>query len=82
MDLLVEYNGKNYIIEIKMIREKQSLETITAKGLEQTFKYRDIKSPAAPAYLVIFDRREETKGRPWEERLGWNAENGIIVVKC
>jgi len=82
MDLLVEYNGRNYIIEIKMVREKQSLETITVKGLEQTAKYRDIKSLGAPAYLVIFDRREDAKERPWEERLGWNEESGITVVRC
>ena len=82
MDLFVAYNRKNYIIEIKMIYEKQSPEAIKAKGLEQTAKYRDAKSSDAPAYLVIFDRRASTKEKPWEERLGWGEENGITVVRC
>jgi hypothetical protein len=82
MDLFVEYNKKKYIIEIKLIHEKQSPETVRAKGLEQIVKYRDAKAPDAPAYLVIFDRRAETKEKPWDKRLGWKNENGITVVRC
>jgi len=82
MDLFVAYNGKNYIIEVKMVRENQSSEAVKVKGLEQTEKYRSTKSPDAPAYLVIFDRRAATKEKPWEQRLGWSEENGITVVMC
>jgi hypothetical protein len=82
MDLFIEYNEESYIIEIKLIHEKQSPETVKVKGLEQTAKYRDIKAPSAPAYLVIFDRRAETKEKPWEERLSWGTEGGITVVGC
>jgi hypothetical protein len=82
MDLLIEYHSESYIIEIKLIHEKQSPETVKAKGLEQIAKYRDIKAPSAPAYLVIFDRRLETKEKPWEERLSWGTEGGIVVVGC
>jgi hypothetical protein len=82
MDLLVEYNAKSYIVEIKLAHEKQSLDTVKAKGLEQTAKYRDAKAPEAPAYLVIFDRRAAAKEKPWDERLTWGVENGIVVVGC
>jgi hypothetical protein len=82
MDLFVEYNKNKYIIEVKLIHEKQSLETVRSKGLEQIAKYRDTKAPDAPAYLVIFDRRLQAKEKPWEERLGWEEEDGIVVVRC
>jgi hypothetical protein len=82
MDLFVEYNAFKYIIEIKLVYEKQSPDTIKIKGLEQTAKYRSAKAPDCPAYLVIFDRRMETKAKPWEERLSWTAENGFIIVWC
>jgi hypothetical protein len=80
MDLFVEYKGHAYIIEIKLIHEKQSPETITTKGLEQTAKYRDIKAPDAPAWLVIFDRRAAAKTKAWDERLTWREEGGVTVV--
>jgi hypothetical protein len=82
MDLFIEYKSHKYIIEIKLIRDKQSPETVTTKGLEQTAKYRDTKAPDTPAYLVIFDRRAETKTKTWDERLGWREEGGITVVGC
>jgi hypothetical protein len=82
MDLFVEYNDKRYVIEIKLVHEKQSFDTVCAKGLEQTAKYRNTKAPDASAYLVIFDRREKTKEKPWEERLTWAVEDGITVVGC
>jgi uncharacterized protein YktA (UPF0223 family) len=82
MDLFVEYNAFKYIIEIKLVYEKQSPDTIKTKGLEQTTKYRSAKAPDCPAYLVIFDRRMETKEKPWEERLSWTVEDRITVVGC
>ena len=82
MDLFIEYKDKSFIIEIKLIHEKQSPDTIKARGLEQIVKYRDIKAPDAPAYLVVFDRRNEAQKKPWDEKLGWEIINGITVVKC
>jgi hypothetical protein len=81
MDLYVEYRGSTYIIEIKMIHEKQSPEQVAAKGLEQIVRYRDSKAPSAPAYLVIFDRRPQTKETPWEERIGWTREGTVTVLR-
>jgi hypothetical protein len=86
MDLFVEYNAYKYVIEIKLIYEKQSLDTVMKKGLEQTAKYRDAKAPECPAYLVIFDRRDTAKGIPWDERIYWQEETvpggTVTVVGC
>jgi hypothetical protein len=82
MDLFLEYNAKKYVIEIKLIYEKQSPDTIIARGLKQTAQYRDAKAPDASSYLVIFDRRVEAKGKPWEERLSWVVQGDITVVGC
>jgi len=86
MDLFVEYNAYKYIIEIKLIYEKQSPDTVMKKGLEQTAKYRDAKAPECPAYLVIFDRRETAKEKPWDEKIYWQKEvvpgGTVTVIGC
>jgi hypothetical protein len=82
MDLAIEYNHKMYIIEIKLIYDYSSPQTVRSDGLAQTAKYRDSIDSAAPAYLVIFDRRSESKKASWDERLTWTAEDGITVVGC
>jgi hypothetical protein len=82
MDLAVEYNDKIYIIEIKLIYSYSSPAEVREEGLEQIIRYRDKINAAAPAYLVIFDRRSETKEKPWEQRLKWEVENGVTIVEC
>jgi len=86
MDLFVEYNANKYVIEIKLVCERQSPDTVKMKGLEQTAKYRDTKAPGCPSYLVIFDRRSGVKGKPWDERIYWQEEavpgGTVIVVGC
>jgi len=86
MDLFIEYNSHRYIIEIKLINENQSPDTIKKKGLEQTAKYRDSKTSDCPAYLVIFDRRDSAKSLPWDEKIYWQEEavsGGMVkVVGC
>jgi hypothetical protein len=82
MDLAVQYNDKIYIIEIKLIYSYSSPAEVREEGLEQIIRYRDKINTAAPAYLVIFDRRPETKEKPWDERLIWEIENGITVIGC
>jgi hypothetical protein len=80
MDLYIEYQGGKYIIEVKLIHEKQNPEQVRAKGLEQIGKYRDRTAAHAPAYLVIFDRRPNAKNTPWEDRLFWTQEGTVTVV--
>ena len=82
MDLAVEYNNKLYIIEIKLIYSYDSESEVLEEGLEQITRYRDKIDKSASAYLVIFDRRPETKEKPWEQRLSREIYNGIIVIGC
>jgi ASC-1-like (ASCH) protein len=80
MDLAVEYNGQIYIIEIKLVREYNTYEEAREEGKEQITRYRDTIDKAAPAYLVIFDRRPESGKKSWEERLFRTDEDGVTVL--
>jgi len=82
MDLLIEYEKNLYIIEIKLLRSYHSPEIFRKKGLEQVLKYRDKFSVKAPAYLIIFDRRPESKSSPWDERIFWEREGDVAVLGC
>jgi hypothetical protein len=82
MDLGVEYNKRWYIIEIKLVHSYDSPEEIKEEGLRQTAMYRDKTDGAAPAYLLIFDRRPKAKQKSWDERLTWTNEGAITVVGC
>jgi len=82
MDLGVEYNGFWYIIEIKIVRNHDSLQTVREEGLEQIGHYRD-KFPAnTPAWLLIFDRRTKTREKNWDERISWEQEGDVTVLGC
>ena len=80
MDLAVEYNKKMYIIEIKLVHSYDTSEEVLEEGIAQITKYRNSIDSTAPAYLVIFDRRPESKQKPWDERIFWNSESDITVV--
>jgi hypothetical protein len=88
MDLYIEYKEHSYIIEIKLLHPKQSMETVCTRGLEQIAKYRDTKATVGakassmPAYLLVFDRRPEAKALSWEERISWKKEGSITVLVC
>ena len=81
-DLTVHYMGESCIIEIKLIRHYDSPELIEEEGFEQIQLYRDRVNPAAPAYLIIFDRRPETKLKTWDERISWKYNGEVTVVGC
>jgi hypothetical protein len=80
-DLAVEYRKRWYILEVKLIHKHETPETVQAEGLGQIARYRDRIDAAAPAYLVIFDRRPQAKETPWEERIGWAREGTVTVVR-
>jgi hypothetical protein len=82
MDLFIEYKEHAYIIEIKLIHPKKGAKEIKAQGLEQIASYRDTKSPGAPAYLIIFDRRPTAKRQSWGKRITWKKEGDITVLGC
>jgi len=82
MDLSIEYDKYRYIIEIKLLRSYHSPEAFRKKGLEQVLKYRDRFGAQIPTYLIIFDRRPESKSKPWEERISWEREGDVTVLGC
>ncbi|MFP3043954.1 ATP-binding protein [Treponema primitia] len=89
MDLAVEYNGAWNIIEIKLLRQGRSFETVMAEGIKQTLGYREsfssghtsqAREPSVPCYLLIFDRRPD---KPvWSERLKWINTEAVTVLGC
>jgi hypothetical protein len=82
VDLAIEYDKRWYIIEIKLIRSYDTPEEVREEGLRQIQTYRDRIDPAAPAYLVVFDRRPQAKQFPWDKRISWTQEGTITVVWC
>jgi hypothetical protein len=82
MDLYVEYAGRGFIIEIKLIHAYDDPAIVLEEGLEQIVRYRDKMGGTAPSYLVIFDRRDPAKKAPWSERISWTQTDGITVVGC
>jgi hypothetical protein len=82
MDLGIEYNGHWYIIEIKLVYYYDTPQIVREEGLEQIRSYRDKLAPDAPAYLVIFDRRPETREKTWDERIFWEPVDDVTIVGC
>ena len=82
MDLGIEYNGHWYIVEIKLVRDHDSLQTVKEEGLTQIKRYRDRLAPEAPAWLVIFDRRSNTREKSWDERIRWEQDGDVTIMGC
>jgi hypothetical protein len=84
MDLAVEYAGKRYIIEIKIIYYYDTPAVVREEGLEQVQQYRDRIDASAPAYLAIFDRRPQAKELSWDEKISWTVDeaSGVVVLGC
>ncbi|MDR1224019.1 MAG: PD-(D/E)XK nuclease domain-containing protein, partial [Tannerella sp.] len=84
MDLAVEYAGKCYIIEVKLIYYYNTPVAVRAEGLVQIQEYRDMIDASAPAYLVIFDRRPKARELSWDEKISWTVdeESGVTVLGC
>jgi hypothetical protein len=55
MDVGVVYKGRRYPIEVKIRRERDSLDTVEAKGREQLCRYMERMS-ADKGWLLIHDR--------------------------
>ncbi|MDR2449816.1 MAG: PD-(D/E)XK nuclease domain-containing protein, partial [Prevotellaceae bacterium] len=84
MDLAVEFAGKRYIIEVKVVYSYDTPATVREEGLEQICGYRDRIDALAPAYLVVFDRRPQAKELSWDERITWevDAATNVAVLGC
>jgi hypothetical protein len=82
MDMLVEYENKINIIEIKILHDYDSIAVTTEEGIEQILAYRDKFDKTIPCYLIIFDRRSEGKKLPWEQRISWRTEGEVTILGC
>jgi hypothetical protein len=84
MDLSVEYAGKRYIIEVKIIYYYDTPATVRKEGLTQIQQYRDKIDANAPAYLVIFDRRTQAKKLTWDEKIKWTVDEttNVTILEC
>jgi hypothetical protein len=84
MDLMVEYAGKCYIIEVKIIYYYDTPAAVREEGLEQIQQYRDRIDASASAYLVIFDRRPKAKELSWDEKISWTVDetSHVTVLGC
>ncbi|MBF0502944.1 MAG: AAA-like domain-containing protein [Candidatus Riflebacteria bacterium] len=73
IDLSIEFGGAWSIIEIKLVHPQDGREITIENGIKQIAAYRDRIDPRADAFLIVFDRRPEARGRSWEERLTWET---------
>jgi hypothetical protein len=85
MDLAIEYRGEWNIIEIKLLRDRQTLAKVRSDGLKQVLAYSErfsLPKTHPPCYLVIFDRRSAKKRPSWKKRLFWEKLPKVTVVGC
>ena len=75
------YGGpvQRIVLELKVKRPKDGLDTMIDAGLKQTWEYMDTVGSVDEGHLIIFDRSGE---KPWEERI-WHrqaAYNGHPIM--
>ncbi|MDR0621461.1 MAG: hypothetical protein LBJ61_06265, partial [Deltaproteobacteria bacterium] len=78
-DIVVEYAGRKYVIELKMKGNERS----RAKSLKQLLGYMD-PLLVDEGWLIVFDR---ATGKTWKEKITWKTEKMpsgqvIHVVGC
>jgi hypothetical protein len=80
VDEAIGFNGEvqRVVIEIKIMTEKKSLDTVIAEGIVQTKAYAQ-QMGTAEAYLVIFDRRANLG---WDEKIWQKEMDGLMVWGC
>ena len=69
---------REFVVECKVVRAADGLESTVRDGVEQTARYMD-RSAAEAGHLVVIDRRE---GRSWEEKVfrrQERSEGGVPV---
>ena len=66
------YGGpvQRIVLELKVKRPKDGLDTMIDSGLKQTWEYMDSVGSVDEGHLIIFDRTQE---KPWEERI-WHRQ--------
>ena len=69
---------REYVVECKVVRAGDGLESTVAEGVEQTAGYMD-RCAAEAGHLVVIDRRES---RSWDEKVfRWQrrSQGGVPV---
>ena len=82
VDLLITWprggRMREYVVECKVVREGDGLESTVEAGVEQTARYMD-RCAAEAGHLVVIDRRED---RSWDEKVFHRqrcSEGGVPV---
>ena len=69
VDLLIVWpladRVQEFVVECKVVRERDGLESVVDEGVEQTARYVD-RCAAEAGHLVVIDRREN---RTWDEKV-------------
>ena len=80
VDEAIGFNGavQRVVIEIKIMTEKKSLDTLISEGIVQTKAYAQ-QMGTGEAYLVIFDRRANLN---WDEKIWQKEMDGLRVWGC
>lgn len=65
LDLLVVYGPDRFVVEIKRVRDRDTLEAVREAAIEQTLTYLD-EVGEREGWILIFDQR---KKRSWKQRL-------------
>ena len=79
VDLLIVWpladRVQEFVVECKVVREHNGLESVVDEGVEQTARYVD-RSGAEAGHLVVIDQREN---RNWEEKVFHRRRSGGSV---
>lgn len=65
LDLLVVYGPDRFVVEVKRVRDRDTLETVRQAAIVQTLAYLD-ELGEHEGWILIFDQR---KKRTWKQRL-------------
>jgi hypothetical protein len=65
LDLLVEFAGERFVVELKRVRPKDGMNTIRQDAIVQLVDYLDPLGEQQ-GWLILFDQRP---GKSWQERL-------------
>jgi hypothetical protein len=80
IDEVAGFNGEvqRVVIEIKIMTDKKSLDTLISDGIVQTKDYAQ-QMGTTEAYLVIFDRRAKMS---WDEKIWQKTIDELMVWGC
>jgi hypothetical protein len=81
LDISIQWHGVIHAIEVKLIQVRSTYETTRDQGLRQLARYADTLG-ARTQTLVIFDRRPESRAKPWSERLASETIGSTLVIRA